>query len=54
MQGTSADLFRKMPGWCDLNSDIKEGSSGIAEYAWMMLGMQGWSTKEEGVNQGEG
>lgn len=38
MQGTSTDPFRRMSGWCNLNSDIREGRSGIAESAWMMDG----------------
>lgn len=38
MQGTSADAFRRMSGWCNLNIDIKEGRSSILECAWMMDG----------------
>lgn len=38
MQETSADPLRTMSGWRNLNSDSKEGGSGIAEHAWMMDG----------------
>lgn len=36
MQGTSADPFRRMSGWRNLNIDIKKGRSSIFECAWMM------------------
>lgn len=49
MQGTSADPFRMMSGCSNLNSDIKEGRSGIAEYARMMDGARcAWLTCRRG------